>query len=78
MSRTLCERKRDLKHDLDAYVQLVCPANFVCAKCGRAASKKKYLCEPVRIAADVRSDDEREANLEWFPLLGLRAESGGR
>ncbi len=28
MSKTLCERKKDLKHDLEAYMQLVCPARF--------------------------------------------------
>jgi hypothetical protein len=78
MSRTLCERKQDLKHDLRGYVQLICPANFVCGKCGRAASNKQYLCDPVKIGAPARSPSESDAMLEWLSAVTLRAGSDGR
>lgn len=58
MSKTLCERKKELKHDLESYVQLVCPARFVCGNCGRVANKKKYLCEPERIEAQLISIED--------------------
>lgn len=68
MSKTLCERKKDLKHDLDAYVQLVCPARFVCAKCGRVANKKKYLCEAEKIEERPWLEADSEPLLELRPV----------
>jgi hypothetical protein len=49
MSDTLCEMEKLLRHDFDAYCQLVVPPRFVCRSCGRAANKKKRLCDPKRI-----------------------------
>jgi hypothetical protein len=51
MSKTLCELKKHLKQDFDTYVLLVCQPRFVCKDCGRAANRKKYLCNPKKIEA---------------------------
>ena len=51
MGRTLCKlaTKETLENDLDGYAKLVKGAKFVCAKCGRAAAKKKHLCKPKKV-----------------------------
>ena len=51
MSDTLCDLEKLLDRDFDAYCALVVPPRFVCQKCGRAANKKKRLCDPKRIPA---------------------------
>jgi hypothetical protein len=50
MAKTLCQRKKTLKRDLAKYARLVAKPRFVCANCGRAARKKKHLCEPAEMA----------------------------
>jgi hypothetical protein len=70
MSKTLCERKKDLKHDLESYMQLVTPARFVCSNCGRCANKKKYLCEPERIEVPlitIENEYEYEPEFQLVP-----------
>ncbi|MBP6469175.1 MAG: hypothetical protein KBE23_05615 [Chloroflexi bacterium] len=49
MGKTLCESDKLLKKDFVAYTALVDKPDFVCHKCGRAANKKKNLCEPKKI-----------------------------
>jgi len=49
MAKSLCEREKLLKKDFEAYAALVSQPRFICAACGRAANKKKYLCEPKRM-----------------------------
>jgi hypothetical protein len=46
MAKKLCKLKKKLTQDFDTYVLLVHEPRFVCAKCGRAANKKKNLCTP--------------------------------
>jgi hypothetical protein len=46
MSRSLCQRERLLRDDFRSYCRLVADPRFVCRHCGRAARKKKYLCDP--------------------------------
>jgi hypothetical protein len=41
--------KRQAREDFDSYVNLVDRPRHVCAKCGRAANKKKNLCDPRKI-----------------------------
>lgn len=53
MGKTLCDLKKELKHDLDGYIQLVCSPRFICTKCGRVANSKKSLCEPHRISSGI-------------------------
>ena len=65
MSKTLCELKRDLKHDFDSYALLVCQPRFVCKDCGRAANKKKYLCNPRKI--DGLASTELQMELDAAP-----------
>jgi hypothetical protein len=47
MAKTLCQRKKDLRRNPAKYMRLVARPRFVCAGCGRAARKKKHLCEAV-------------------------------
>jgi len=54
VSDSLCKLEKLLKHDFDAYCQLVSEPRFVCRNCGRAANKKKHLCDPKRIRATDR------------------------
>jgi len=49
MSKTLCEIKKLLKHDMKAYVAHVKKPKYVCQSCGRVADKKSFLCVPVNI-----------------------------
>jgi hypothetical protein len=52
MAKSLCDMEKLLKKDFDAYTVLVNQPRFVCTKCGRAANKKKSLCEPKKIKTD--------------------------
>ncbi|MFQ5420677.1 MAG: hypothetical protein ACE5EY_10000 [Anaerolineae bacterium] len=49
MAKSLCEREKMLKHDFEAYAELVREPRFVCTHCGRAAHKKKHLCHPKKM-----------------------------
>jgi len=49
MGKELCKQQKMLQNDFAAYVLLVQPPKFVCVKCGRAAKKKKYLCNPQKM-----------------------------
>jgi len=49
MSQTLCQLERLLRDDFDAYCRLVARPRFVCQHCGRAARKKKNLCDPRKL-----------------------------
>lgn len=49
MSKTLCELKKTLKTDFDAFVQLVNNPTHVCHKCGRTANSKKLVCKPIKL-----------------------------
>lgn len=52
MSKSLCKLKKALKTNLDDYMLLVNQPTHVCAKCGRAANRKKLLCDPVKIRTE--------------------------
>ncbi len=56
MGRTLCQREHMLRDDFEAYCQLVAAPRHVCRSCGRAAHKKKHLCDPRRIRVDNEAD----------------------
>ncbi len=49
--KTLCKlvEGKALKRDLDAYSELVDAPQFVCLRCGRAANRKKNLCDPTHL-----------------------------
>ena len=51
MSKKLCSLvKKDLiKDDLKAFKKLVKDGHFLCKKCGRVATKEKFLCKPVEL-----------------------------
>jgi len=40
---------------LDDIAPLVIGARFICKSCGRAASKKKYLCKPHKLPENTSS-----------------------
>jgi hypothetical protein len=69
MSKTLCELKKYLKHDLDAYILLVYQPHFVCTKCGRVANKKKYLCQPQKIEVEADMRQERADSTACYSAL---------
>ncbi|MBK6324405.1 MAG: hypothetical protein IPF56_00460 [Chloroflexi bacterium] len=56
MGKTLCESDRLLQKDFVAYTALVDKPKFVCQKCGRAANKKKNLCQPKKINRELRDE----------------------
>ena len=49
--KTLCKsgKKKILGENWEDYVKLVKSPQYICQSCGRAARKKKNLCEPVEI-----------------------------
>jgi hypothetical protein len=49
--KSLCKLVDDkvLKKDLPGYMGLIDAPRFVCGKCGRAANRKKNLCDPKEI-----------------------------
>jgi hypothetical protein len=49
--KSLCRLVEDriLKKEPDAYKKLVTAPKFVCLKCGRAANRRKNLCNPTKI-----------------------------
>ena len=49
MSKKLCELKKLLKQDFDAFRKHVIEASHVCSRCGRVANDKKLLCRPERL-----------------------------
>jgi hypothetical protein len=65
MGKTLCDLKKELKHDLDAYIQLVCLPRFVCTKCGRVANAKKLVCHPHKIAEVGVTLPEHAREIAW-------------
>lgn len=47
---TLCEIKRkDFSREIDKIQKMVNNPEFICKKCLRSASKKKFLCKPSTI-----------------------------
>ncbi len=49
MGKTLCNLSKDIEKDFSSYAERVKGARFVCARCGRAAAKKKNLCKPKKM-----------------------------
>lgn len=49
MATELCKMKKSLSIDITSYMLRVNAPTHVCGKCGRAANKKKWLCDPVKI-----------------------------
>ncbi|MGD8394958.1 MAG: hypothetical protein PVF43_05745 [Candidatus Eiseniibacteriota bacterium] len=48
--QTLCDWKKDqYTKDLKKLKEIVRNPRYVCTKCGRAASKKKWLCSPTAL-----------------------------
>jgi hypothetical protein len=45
--KTLCSWKREeIESDLQELRKIVSDPRFVCRRCGRAVSKKKWVCKP--------------------------------
>lgn len=52
-TRTLCKWKSgQYEKDRELLARIVAEPVYFCADCGRVAAKKKWLCEPVRLAKD--------------------------
>ena len=49
-NKSLCDwKKSDITGDMDRLLKVVGNPRFVCEDCCRAASKKKYLCNPMAL-----------------------------
>lgn len=46
--KTLCEWKKS-QYTAELLVNIIQEPRFFCENCGRAANKKKYLCEPQKL-----------------------------
>lgn len=58
MAKTLCDwSKKKRRKKWDKYLKRVLPVAFVCRKCGRAASDRKYLCSASQVEPPVVLDD---------------------
>lgn len=53
MSKELCKLKSLCDKEFDAYAKMVNHPQVICTKCGRAANKKKNLCNPRKIGKAV-------------------------
>ncbi len=50
IKKTLCKLdKHDIEENIDNIVLLVSEPKYLCLKCARVATKKKYLCSPIKI-----------------------------
>ena len=50
--KSLCKWKKDsLVENFDQFAQIVSTPTYVCKKCRRVASEKKWLCSSVAIAS---------------------------
>jgi hypothetical protein len=50
MGKTLCDLTKLLEDDFDQYAKLVKKPRYLCKSCGRAARRKKHLCEPKELS----------------------------
>ena len=50
-NKSLCKlvKEKWLKQNLDEYIGLVSKPKYICKNCGRAANRKKNLCDSVKI-----------------------------
>lgn len=47
----LCDlSKKDIKENIDNIIKIISKPKYICEKCVRVSSEKKYLCSPVKIA----------------------------
>jgi transcription initiation factor TFIIIB Brf1 subunit/transcription initiation factor TFIIB len=48
--KKMCKwKKDDIEKDFKEYCKLIRKPEYVCMKCGRVASDKKFLCKPAPI-----------------------------
>jgi hypothetical protein len=49
--KTLCKlvANKAVKKKLGSYKELIDAPQFVCLRCGRAANRRKSLCDPARL-----------------------------
>lgn len=51
--KTLCSLGRDeIKENLGELTEIVSKPKYICRRCARVATKKKYLCKPVKLGAE--------------------------
>jgi hypothetical protein len=50
MSKTLCEYSaKQIQDKLEKLSEIVAVSNYICKKCARSASEKKYLCKGIQL-----------------------------
>ena len=52
LTKTLCDLLDKIKPTSKEYLALVDNPRYVCRKCGRAANKKKRLCDPYKLKTE--------------------------
>ena len=50
MAKPLCKRRQQLKENIARYAAKVDNPRAICGRCGRAANRKKLLCEPIPLS----------------------------
>ena len=54
---TLCKLdKHDIEENMQDIVSVVSEPKFICRKCARVATNKKYLCQPVKIKSSAKKE----------------------
>ncbi|NTW89098.1 MAG: hypothetical protein HGB26_08320 [Desulfobulbaceae bacterium] len=57
IKKTLCKLdKHDMEERMGDIVSLVSDPKFICRKCARVATNKKYLCKPLTIKLSKKTD----------------------
>ena len=57
-TRELCKWKSDaIAENLPTIVKIVSEPAYVCLKCGRAATKRKWLCKPEKLARHLKGSN---------------------
>jgi hypothetical protein len=50
LKKTLCKLdKHDIEENMDNITSLVSEPKYLCLKCARVSTKKRYLCSPIKI-----------------------------
>lgn len=58
IKKTLCKLdKHDMEENMDTVMKLVAKPHYLCGKCARVATKKKYLCKPVKIKLSEKKEE---------------------
>jgi len=50
ITKTLCCLERDkIEDNIEDIAEIIAKPKYICRKCARVASKKKFLCKPMKL-----------------------------